>query len=218
MILSIWKPSGPSSHSIIYQVRKITGEKRVGHAGTLDPLAAGVLIIGIGRQSTKQLSHFVQQDKEYRAVFYLGQISKTDDAEGEKTIIDDKKQPTIEEIQAVLKEFIGTIQQIPPVFSAIKLKGKKSYELARKGQAVELTARPVKIYNITLEKYAYPQLELTIHCGKGTYIRSLARDIGKELETGAYMAELTRTRVGEFNKNNSLTIGEFEKKWNFNSF
>lgn len=213
MIVSIWKPKGPSSHFIVNQVRRITGEKRVGHAGTLDPLASGVLIIAIGRESTKQLSQFMNQDKEYQTVVRLGETSTTDDAEGEKTIVNVKTELSTEDIQQVIKKFIGTINQVPPAFSAIKLQGKKSYQLARQGKAVELQPRPVTVYSIQIEQYQYPDLELTIHCGKGTYIRSLARDIGKELETGAYMAGLVRTRVGEFTKEKSLTVEEFEKEW-----
>ena len=218
MILSIWKPKGPSSHAIVNQIRRITGEKRVGHAGTLDPLASGILIIAIGRESTKQLSQFMSQDKEYRTVLHLGETSTTDDAEGEKTmVITGKEQPwlfpTNQQIEEIVKRFIGEIHQIPPAFSAIKIKGRKSYDLARKGKPVELSARPVNIHSIQIEKYDYPKLVLIINCGKGTYIRSLARDIGKELGTGAYMAGLVRTRVGEFTKEKSLTVEEFEKEW-----
>lgn len=213
MIVSIWKPVGPSSHAIIYQLRKITKIKRIGHAGTLDPLASGVLIVGITRESTRQLAQFMQQDKEYQAVLHLGQTSTTDDAEGEKTLINVTSPPSQKRVEHIVKQFIGNIEQTPPAFSAIKIHGKKSYQLARKGKSVKLTPRPITIYSIVIEKYEYPDLVLTIRCGKGTYIRSLARDIGQALTTGAYISSLTRTRVGNFTKQNSLTIDEFRQQW-----
>lgn len=213
MIVAIWKPSGPTSFQIIYQLRKITGEKKIGHAGTLDPLASGVLIVGIGRASTKKLDSFMHQDKAYTATLILGKISSTDDAEGEISGFNLDIEPDIQQVQKVISSFIGNIQQIPPIFSAIKINGKNSYELARKGKAVELKSRQVSIYSIKIITYNYPSLQISVECGKGTYIRSLARDIGEKLGTGAFLSDLTRTKVGDFTKENTLTLEQFEQFW-----
>ncbi len=213
MIVAIWKPSGPTSFQIIYQLREITGEKRIGHAGTLDPLASGVLIIGIGRESTKQLDTFMHQDKAYTATLVLGKTSSTDDSEGEIKDFNLDIHPTVQQVQAVISDFIGDIQQIPPIFSAIKIKGKNSYELARKGKAVELKSRQVSIYSIKIITYNYPSLQISVECGKGTYIRSLARDIGDKLKTGAHITQLTRTKVGNYSEQNSLTLEQFKQFW-----
>lgn len=209
-IIAINKPKGPTSHDIVHKIRKITGEKRVGHAGTLDPLAEGVLVIGITRKGTRQLEKYVQGEKVYEAGIKLGENSTTDDDEGEKTKVS-KKIPTQDEIEKTLKKFEGKVSQIPPLYSAIKIKGKASYKYARKGEEIKLEARQVEIKKITLINYQYPILKIEVTTGKGVYIRSLARDIGKMLGTGGHLSSLKRTKVGPFTTKDTLTLEEFEK-------
>ena len=198
-IVPIFKPIGPTSHDMIYRIRKVTGVKKVGHAGTLDPLAQGVLVVGIGRDATKKLSQEVKKEKEYKAEFTLGTTSTTDDAEGEKSIVNLKKQPSLGDIERVIQnEFTGEILQRPPHYSAVKLGGKKAYELARKGIVPELEPRIREVKSFTVLDYVYPVVTVRITTGSGVYIRSLARDIGDRLGTGAFMSSLIRTRVGDF--------------------
>lgn len=198
-IFAVYKPKGPTSHDIIDIIRKKTGEKKVGHAGTLDPLAEGVLVIGVGKQSVKQLAEIVQKEKEYIAKIKLGKTSTTDDAEGEKTKIEVKTKPTRPQITMVIEKFVGkNIIQIPPIYSSIKIKGIKAYKLARQGKPINMPPRIVEIKKIELLNYNWPYLEIKAITGSGVYIRSLARDIGRELGTGGYLAGLVRTRVGQF--------------------
>lgn len=217
MIVGINKPVGPTSHDIIYQVRRITHVKRVGHAGTLDPAAAGVLVVAIGREFTKQLGTITDHDKEYVATVRLGATSSTDDSEGKIQDTSNKKQVKREEVNEVVSKFVGTIMQVPPAYSAIKMNGKKAYDLARKGVEVNMEPREVTIHSIEVMSFTYPELVIKVHCGKGVYIRSLARDIGIALGTGGYMSALTRTRVGDFRIEDSMTIPEFEQFWAKNS-
>ncbi|MBN1778903.1 MAG: tRNA pseudouridine(55) synthase TruB [Candidatus Buchananbacteria bacterium] len=212
-IIAINKPVGPTSNDIVQQVKKITGQK-VGHAGTLDPLASGVLVLGIGREATKKLSEVVKKEKEYVAEIFLGANSTTDDQEGEKTIVEAKNQPTEEQIVLILKEFVGQIQQTPPVYSAIKIKGQEAYKLARKGRSVDLKSRPVEIKQIELLKYNYPLLKIKVVSGPGVYIRSLARDIGKKLGSGGYLFSLVRTRVGQYKIEQAKTVEELKSHAN----
>lgn len=205
MIIAINKPRGPTSHDIINQIRRITGEKRVGHAGTLDPLASGVLVVAIGRESTKQLSMIVQKEKEYLAMIKLGETSSTDDEEGQKIVIS-LRQPLRGEIEQALLGFIGEISQLPPQYSALKLSGQPAYKLARAGRAVDLRARNILIKDIKLIDYRWPVVKLKIITGPGVYIRSLARDVGEKLKTGGYLADLVRMRVGQYKLEDSLPI------------
>ena len=198
-IFAIYKPKGPTSHDIIDKLRRETGVKKIGHAGTLDPLASGVLVVGVGRKATKQLGAIVKKEKEYSAKIRLGMTSPTDDAEGIKTEIKIVgKIPTFGEIKKALAKFEGEILQTPPIYSAVKVKGKKAYKLARKGQTPKLKPRKALIKEIEILKYEWPYLELRVVTGPGVYIRALARDIGKYLKTGGYLAGLERTRVGSF--------------------
>lgn len=210
-IFAIYKPVGPTSHDIVNQLRKITGERRIGHAGTLDPLASGVLVVAIGREFTKKLSEIVKKEKEYLAKIKFGEYSTTDDQEGEKTKVDFLIKPTLKIIQSTIVQFIGKIEQIPPQYSAIKIKGKTAYSLARIGEKIELKSRLIEIKNIEIIKYSWPYLELKVVCGSGVYIRSLARDLGEKLNVGGYLYSLERTRVGQFTKKESSTIKKFEK-------
>lgn len=197
MIIAVNKPKGPSSFAMVAKARKIYGVKKIGHAGTLDPLASGVLVLAVGREDTKKISEIVGKEKEYVTEITLGETSTTDDGEGERVVVSNLK-PKISEIKKILKKFTGEIMQVPPIFSAIKVAGKRAYKSARAGEQVELKARPVLIKEIELLEYDYPLLKIRVVCGSGTYIRSLARDIGAELKVGAYMSDLVRTRVGEF--------------------
>ncbi len=211
MIVGIIKPKGPTSNDIVQKVKKIMGEK-VGHAGTLDPLASGILVLGIG-EDTKKLGEVVKKEKEYVSIFKLGEFSETDDEEGEKTKVEIKEIPDRKKIEIVVGKFVGEIYQKPPKYSAVKIKGREAYKLARKGEDVLLEPRKVKVEEIEILGYDYPFLELKVTTGPGVYIRSLARDIGEELKTGGYMAKLERIRVGDFNKNNSYTLEDFEKEY-----
>lgn len=205
-IYPIYKPKGPTSHDIIDKLRKITRIKKIGHAGTLDPLAKGVLVVGITRAGTRELGKFKKLEKEYIAKIKLGEISDTDDEEGKKVRVRDRVRVQKNEIKKILKQFIGKIEQVPPVYSAIKISGKPAHRRVRKGEKIELKPRKVEIKNIKILNYKWPYLEIKIVCGSGTYIRSLARDIGKKLKCGAYLKELERIRVGKFKKKHCLSL------------
>jgi len=211
-ILAIWKPKGPTSNDVVQDVKRITGGKKVGHAGTLDPLAEGVLVIGIGREGTKNLSVEVKKEKEYLAKVKLGETSITDDEEGEKTAVSDKK-PDKADITDIMRKFIGKIKQVPPIYSAIKVSGKEAYKFARQGEKPVLLERDADIKEIEVLSYEWPYLELRVVTGPGVYIRALARDIGKELGVGGYLAGLKRTRVGDFTADEALNLEDFKKLW-----
>ncbi len=204
--LNINKPSGMSSHKVISILRKITGIKQIGHGGTLDPLASGVLPVAIGKAS--KLIDYLPQDKAYIAVAKFGIISDTYDIEGNITEFCNKK-ITREEIESALENFRGEIEQIPPAFSAVHYNGKRLYELAREGKApVDIAGRKINIYENKILEFDYEQqtLKLEIHCSKGTYIRSLINDLGKTLNTGAVMVELKRIRSSSMEIENSITL------------
>jgi tRNA pseudouridine55 synthase len=204
-IFAFYKPKGITSNDAVQKVRSIVGRSvRVGHAGTLDPLAQGVLVIAVGREATKTISEVVKKEKEYIAEITLGFESSTDDAEGEKTPFNISIQPTLEEIIKIFPEFIGNIKQTPPIYSAIKIEGREAYKYARQGQAVEMKSREVEIKNIELLEYKWPLLKIKVLTGPGVYIRSLARDIGKKLGVGGYLSFLERTRVGDFKKEDAV--------------
>ena len=211
-IFAIYKPKGPTSNDVLEELRKITGIKKIGHAGTLDPLAEGVLVVGIGREATKKLNDLVKKEKEYLAKIRLGVESTTDDAEGEKKEIKVSKIPSLDEIGKVISSFEGEILQTPPIFSAVKVQGKEAYKLARKGKIPKLSPRKVEIKEIKILKYRWPHLELRVITGPGVYIRALARDIGKKLGTGGYLSDLERVRVGDFTKERSITPQEFRDR------
>jgi tRNA pseudouridine55 synthase len=193
-ILPICKPKLKTSFSLVSALRKLTQIRKIGHAGTLDPFADGVMIMLIGKKYTRQSDLFLHQDKEYLATAHLGITTDTYDVEGQVTA-QSPLIPTLTQIEDVLLKFQGTILQTPPMFSAKKVGGKKLYELARKGQIIERKPAPITVH-ITLVEYSYPRLTLKVQCSKGTYIRSLAYDIGVELNCGAHLSSLTRTRSG----------------------
>jgi len=206
-IIIINKPVGITSHDVVDRLRKITGIRKIGHTGTLDPLATGVLILLIG-PATKLSQKFIGLDKTYQAKIKLGYTSNTDDREGEIKEVNLKIRPSLPEVKLALKKFIGEISQIPPMFSAKKIKGKKLYQLARQGKAIEVPGKQVVIYNIDLEKYQYPDLEIKVTCSSGTFIRALARDIGQALGTGAYLSGLVRLAVGDYLLGQAVELNE----------
>ncbi len=207
--LNINKPLHLTSHDVVAAVRRryraLTGAKKVGHAGTLDPLANGVLIICLG--AATRLSEYMMADrKSYRARLTFGARTSTYDAAGDILSRNDASRITRSLIDAALPQFIGEIAQVPPMYSAIKQKGKKLYQLARQGKTVARPARDVTIHDIEVISWRNPVLELTIHCGAGTYIRSLAHDLGDALEVGAYLSGLTRLASGRFSLEDSVEL------------
>ena len=211
-ILLIDKPAGMTSFGVVARVRRVLSQQagkkvKVGHTGTLDPFATGLLILCVGKE-TKNAMSYTKLDKVYEATIRLGQVSTTGDLEGEVTDVNDK-QPTQEEVVAVLEKFTGESTQRPPIYSAIKIGGRRAYDLARAGKEVEIPERTVTIYSLELVEYAYPELKVRTHVSSGTYIRSLAQDIGEILGVGAYCTQLRRTKVADWQVNDAQTLEEF---------
>ncbi len=226
--LLIDKPAGKTSHDVVARVRRITGEQRVGHAGTLDPFATGLLIIGVGRDCTKHLSHFLGMDKSYLADIALGATTETLDPESPEIIVpkDQGEQSiSLEELQRGIEELTGSQQQIPPMYSAIKMGGKKLYELARAGKTIEREPRSVTVYaweprfepsplevktaRRAVSTFPLPiTLSFNIRVSSGTYIRALARDLGKLCGTGGYLRYLRRTSIGPHSIDDAVLLGE----------
>lgn len=208
-VLLIDKPAGITSFGVVARVRRrlseFLGKKaKVGHTGTLDPFATGLMIIVTGKEC-RNAGNYSKLDKEYEATIRLGQTSTTGDPEGE--IIDvSNTVPTKEAVQAALEQFTGEITQRPPIFSAIKINGRRAYDLARKGEVIEMPERQVTIFSLELLDYTYPNVRIRVHVSSGTYIRTLAEDIGKVLETGAYCSELRRTKVAEWSVADATAI------------
>lgn len=201
--LNIYKPVGMTSHDVVSVLRRVTKIKQIGHTGTLDPFAEGVLPICIGKAT--RLIEYLQDDKEYLATVQFGAATNTFDLDGEKVFTSDKK-VSRDDIKEGLKSFEGEILQLPPIFSAIKVKGKKLYEYARKGEEVEIQPRKVVIENIELKNFdeELQQAQILLKCSKGTYIRSIANDLGKNLGCGGYLIKLIRTQAGKFRVENSV--------------
>lgn len=216
-ILLIDKPAGLTSFGVVARVRrKLTqeiGRKiKVGHAGTLDPFATGLLILLIGK-ATKKAEEFLKLNKIYEATIRLGAISTTGDPEGE--IQESKKltdPPLRTKVEIVLKSFVGKIEQTPPSFSAIKISGQRAYKLARRGEKIQMPTRKVQIYEIKILEYSYPILKISCHVSSGTYIRTLAEDIGKKLGVGAYTTQLRRLKIGDWTVKEAKTLEELEIK------
>ncbi len=196
-VIVIDKPPGLTSMAAVAAVRRRAGGTRAGHAGTLDPLATGVLIVALGR-ATKALPRFTAAAKRYRTEVDLSAFTETDDLEGPRDEVDVAAPPSEEDVRTALRGFIGTVMQRPPARSAVKIGGVRAYTLSRRGQAVEPAARPVEVIDIELASYRWPIAELLVHCGKGTYIRSLARDLGSALGTGGHCRTLRRLAIGPF--------------------
>lgn len=203
--LNVYKPVGMTSHDVVSKLRKLTNIKQIGHTGTLDPFAEGVLPVCIGKAT--RLIEFLEDDKEYLATVQFGVSTTTYDREGEVIYTSDKKLVS-EDVKNALKIFEGEISQLPPIYSAIKVKGKKLYEYARSGQEVEIKPRKVTIENIELKSFdeKLQQAEILIKCSKGTYIRSIANDLGQKLECGAHLIKLVRTQAGRFRIENSVNL------------
>ncbi|MFH0891797.1 MAG: tRNA pseudouridine(55) synthase TruB [Candidatus Falkowbacteria bacterium] len=210
--LIINKPAGPTSHDMIDKLRRLTGIKKIGHAGTLDPFARGVLIVAVGRRATREISRFVKSDKEYIATLRLGATTDTYDLTGRVEVAPEpiSGHPESGSVAAVLRKFTGRQKQIPPMYSAKKINGQKLYNLARKGIEIERAPTEINIYEIELLSYEWPFLKVKIRCSSGTYIRSLAHDIGAALGCGAYLEELTRSAVGDFRIAEAKTLEELE--------
>jgi len=208
--LNINKPPHVTSRGAVNTIQKLIKPTRIGHAGTLDPLATGVLVLCIGPAT--RLTRFIQdQPKVYLADFELGVVSDTEDRYGEKQVVPFAPEISAEDLAAVLPSFTGEILQRPPAFSALKVQGKRAYTLARQGKDVQLAPRKILIHELQLVEFSYPKFQLRIHCGSGTYVRSLGRDIGEKLGSGAIMTSLKRVSIGEFELANSLNLDDLTK-------
>ena len=195
-ILLINKAKGKTSFSLVSSLRKITKIQKIGHCGTLDPFATGVMVVLIGKKFTQKSNDFLSHDKEYMADITLGKTTPSYDGETTPEVFS-SKEPTLDEMMEALKSFQGEVYQIPPMYCAKKIEGQRLYHLARKGITIE--RQPVKVYlDVKLISYEYPLVKLQIACSKGTYIRSLAHDLGQKLSTGAFLSDLVRTRSGPF--------------------
>ena len=206
--LLIDKETQWTSNDVVAFLRGKLKLKKIGHAGTLDPFATGLLIVGVGKESTIRLDEFKNLDKTYEAILQLGEISTTQDPEGKIEKTNFSGQITLEQVQTVLDNFLGKQKQTPPMHSAKRVKGQRLYKLARQGIEIEREAVDIEIYNIKLLDYKYPKLKIEIKCSTGTYIRQLAQDIGEALGSGAYCLELRRTRIGEYSVNDAKGVKE----------
>ena len=204
-LLNINKPSGITSRRVVDYVQRLTRPDKAGHAGTLDPLATGVLVVCVG-PATRLVEYIQRMPKSYRGRFLLGQQSPTDDIEGEVTHICNPPVPSQSNIEQEVARWIGTIKQRPPIFSAVKVKGRRSYDLARTGRAVRLSLREVTIHAMRVVEYVYPELVLDICCSSGTYVRAVGRDLAESLGTRAVMSSLTRTAIGGFNLEDACVL------------
>jgi tRNA pseudouridine55 synthase len=203
-LLNIDKPSGVTSHDVVAIVRRATKIKKIGHAGTLDPLATGVLVLCLGK-ATRLSAYAMSHTKVYEAQIHLGVETETYDAEGQITTTNSASISQAE-FEAVLTQFLGDIDQLPPMYSAIKKGGKKLYELARKGETIEVEPRPVTIESLTIQHWEFPYVDLEIICSPGTYIRSFAHDIGQLLGVGGHLSALRRTASGNFRVENAVSL------------
>jgi tRNA pseudouridine55 synthase len=210
-LLIVDKPVGPTSHFVVHTVRQGTGIRKVGHAGTLDPRASGVLVLCLG--AATRLSEFLStSDKQYLAVVRFGLSTRTYDGGGD-IVSHSGRAPDRSAIEAALPRFLGEIEQVPPPYSAIKVAGQKAYELARRGEEVDLGPRRVTIRDLRLLRYDPPDLELEIECSAGTYIRSLAHDLGEQLGSGAHLAALRRTRAGPFGVEQAVPLSRLQESF-----
>lgn len=208
-ILLVDKEAGWTSHDVVAKVRRLSGERRIGHTGTLDPAATGLLVLCLGR-ATRLVEYIAAHEKRYTGRIVLGLRTTTDDDQGD--VLEQRPVPAVSgnELQSLEQRFRGEISQVPPVFSAIKVEGIRAYAAAREGAPIDLKARTVRIERLSLTPMAPGEIELDVTCGAGTYIRSLARDIGDALGCGAHLRGLRRWRSGHFDVHNALTIGELE--------
>ena len=210
-IVNIYKEKGYTSHDVVAVLRKVVGQKKIGHTGTLDPDATGVLPVCLGR-ATKVCELLTDHDKTYEALLLLGKTTDTQDISGEVLEERDPGDLTEEEVRSCIESFIGEYDQIPPMYSALKVNGKKLYELAREGKTVERKSRKVQIHGIRILEMNLPHVRMEVDCSKGTYIRTLCHDIGEKLRVGDCMEELERTKVGRFLKEDAVTLDEVRQK------
>lgn len=211
-IILVDKPAGMSSFGVVARVRRVCSERvgkkvKVGHTGTLDPFATGLLILLTGKL-TKQSEQFLRLDKEYEAVLRLGATSSTGDVEGEVVEQEVKRTPERKEVERILNTLIGEIEQKVPRYAAVKIGGERAYRLARRGVKVEMPVRKVKVYELELLDYKYPELRVRCKVSSGTYIRALGEEIGQKLGVGAYLTELRRTKVGDYRVEEAKTLAE----------
>ena len=212
------KPGGLTSHDVVARIRRLAGTRRVGHAGTLDPMATGVLVVGV-EKATRLLGHLTLTEKQYDATIRLGQSSSTDDAEGELTTTAPATGLTPETINKAIAELTGEIQQVPPAVSAIKVDGQRAYKLTRAGAAPELKPRPVTVYEFTVTAIRpagdgdLTDIDAIVRCSSGTYIRALARDLGSSLGTGGHLTALRRTRVGGYGLDTAKTLDQLAERF-----
>ena len=210
------KPGGMTSHDVVARVRRLAGTRKVGHAGTLDPMATGVLVVGV-EKATRLLGYLTLTEKEYAATIRLGQSTSTDDAEGEITGTAPAGDVSAETLHKAVAELIGEIQQVPPAVSAIKVGGQRAYKLTRAGAAPELAARPVTVYEFTVSEVRregdFLEVDATVRCSSGTYIRALARDLGAALGTGGHLTRLRRTRVGGYRVEDARTLEQLADRF-----
>lgn len=206
--LLIDKETQWTSNDVVAFLRGKLKVKKIGLAGTLDPFATGLLIVGVGKESTIRLDEFKNLDKTYEAILQLGEISTTQDPEGKIEKTNFSGEITLEQVQTVLNNFLGKQKQTPPMHSAKRIKGQRLYDLARQGIEVERQPNDIEIYEIRLLDYEYPKLKIEVKCSTGTYIRQLAQDIGEALGCGAYCVELRRTRIGEYNVEDAKKVKE----------
>ena len=211
-VILIDKPQGMTSFGVVARLRRVlsnqAGKKvKVGHTGTLDPFATGLMIIVTGKKC-REAETFTKLDKWYEAEIILGKNSSTGDPEGEITDVSDYE-PSLEEVQQVISQFVGKIEQTPPIFSAIKINGERAYRLAREGKQVKIPKRVIEIYSLELLAYEYPKLKIRTHVSSGTYIRTLAVDIGEKLGTGAYCENLRRMKIADYSIDTAKTLADF---------
>lgn len=209
-VLNVYKEKGYTSHDVVAKLRGIVGQKKIGHTGTLDPDAVGVLPVCLGR-ATRLCDMLTEKDKIYETVLFLGKETDTQDITGNVVRSGDVREIREEMVRDTIQSFVGGYAQIPPMYSALKVNGKKLYELAREGKVVERQPRSVKIYDIQIIEIDLPRVHMRVHCSKGTYIRTLCHDIGQKLGCGACMEKLKRTKVSSFGIEDSLTLSEIER-------
>jgi tRNA pseudouridine55 synthase len=210
-LLNVEKPSGVTSRRVVDQIHWLVKPAKVGHAGTLDPLASGVLVIGIG-QATRLVEYVQQMPKCYRATFWLGRSSDTEDIEGVVTPLPNAPQPSRADIESELCKMTGEIEQRPPDYSALKISGRRAYALARAGEDVELSPRKVTVYRAEMIRYEYPELSIDLECGSGTYVRSFGRDLAERVGTAAVMSALERTAIGRFTLDAAIDVGQLTRE------
>ena len=210
-IFAVYKDEGMTSHDVVDAVRTATGERRVGHAGTLDPCAKGVLVMGVGRAATKRLGTITGTEKEYVTRIRLGWRSTTDDREGIKEQVEVSQIPTEDQVRTALARFEGIISQRPPAFSAVKVGGRAAYKLARAKRQINLSERQVEAKVVELIRYEWPCVDIRLVTGSGFYVRSFARDLGDAVGTGGYVEQLERTRVGDYTREQALHITDLRR-------